>query len=92
MNTPTPHTFETWCATVVDCMRADERADLFREAVAYAEEEDNRILLPGITGRELLEFLRSDEPKDAFDNGYEQPDKYANFLLTEWDLFGPRGE
>lgn len=40
---------------------------------------------------EALEWLRGDEPQDAFDAG-ESPEDYADHLTTEWDLYGPEGE
>lgn len=80
--------FEGWAEQVVARLRA-ENGKLFQEAIdAVQEEYDSKA--PTVP-YEILEWMRGDEPEEAFENG-DSPEEYADFLVAEWDLYGPRGE
>lgn len=83
------NTFKNWAEQVVNRLRAGEKSKLFQEAIDCVQEEYDS---PGPTApRELLEWMRGDEPEEAFENG-DSFEEYADFLVAEWDLYGPRGE
>lgn len=82
-------TFKTWSERVVKHLRGGENEKLFQEAIDSVQEEYSS---PGPTvPYELLAWMRGDEPEEAFENG-DSPEEYADFLVAEWDLYGPRGE
>lgn len=80
--------FENWAEKVVIYLR-NKNASLFQEAIDCVQEEYDS---PGPTApAEQLAWMRGDEPEEACDNG-DSAEEYADFLLAEWDLYGPRGE
>lgn len=81
-------TFESWSTQVVASLRKDEGADLFQESIELVQQEQGPA--PELAW-ELLPWLRGDEPREAFEGG-DSPKDYADFLLAEWDLYGPEGE
>ena len=81
---------KTWADAVVTALLADERAQLFKDAIETGMHIAG-IKAIALDADELLEWLRNDEPEIAFDEG-DTPAAYADFLLTEWDLYGIEGE
>lgn len=80
---------KSWSEAVVEACRADEeRSELFAEACKINAEDNGPT--PSDASA-LLEWLRGDEPVDAEEGGDTAQD-YADFLLTEYDLYGPEGE
>lgn len=83
--------FESWAMQVITCINADsERCSLYDDALAHAARETGEPV-PATSSASVLEWLRQDEPQDAFEAG-DKAEDYAGFLLTEWDLYGPEGE
>jgi hypothetical protein len=78
-----------WARQVVQALRADDRHDLFEDALACTSADNDGEVPPADPAR-LLEWLRFDEPGEVEDSN-ESPENYAGFLLTEWDLYGVSG-
>lgn len=83
------NTFKDWSKQVVDRLRSGENAKLFQEAIDCVQEEYDS--LGPTEPYALLEWMRGDEPEEACENG-DSPEEYADFLVAEWDLYGPQGE
>ena len=82
--------FGAWCIHVVEAIEAEDE-EMFKAAIKSCEEESDVPLPEPRTSQAVLEWMRGDEPQDAFDGGDSAQD-YADFLLEEWELFGPQGE
>ena len=82
-----------WADRVVRVLQDPVNRPLFLAAIE-AHREDAQ-LNGGFSDRSppvaLLEELRGDEPDGEAGCGCS-PEEYALFLVTEWRLFGPRGE
>lgn len=81
-----------WAAEVIKCIVKDhERSHFFDEALHYTAGETGE-KIPSLKNADfVLAWLRGDEPRDA-QEGLATPAHYADFLLTEWDMYGPQGE
>jgi len=82
--------FEVWAGQVTSVLQEPANVDLFKDAIAAVEEESEEEM--PTTSADFLEWLRCDEPRDAYEIEKLPPQEYANFLIDEWKLFGPRGE
>lgn len=90
--------YEQWAAQVVEHINtcADHLnpttglCDLYLDALAPVQRETGEPV-PATSSGAVLDWLRQDEPRDAFESG-DSPVDYATHLLTEWDMYGPEGE
>ena len=92
-----------WAVLVLERINSTpEGAEHLKEAEAFCAQEgpqghrtfqDGNIVEPAEAGPEWkrLYDLRGDEPAEAYACG-EPAHDYADFLTTEWKLYGPEGE
>lgn len=87
---------KAWAAQVVKHLTSTpERRRLTEAAVSHVRREMN--MTPNLFGLtvtyavDLLPEMRGDEPAEAEGSG-DTPEDYADFLIEEWELFGPAGE
>jgi len=79
-----------WAEAVLERIRStEEGAQHLKDAVQITESESEQAAPKDAW--ELLAWLRGDEPADAYEAGDPAHD-YADFLTTEWDMYGPEGE
>ncbi len=80
--------YDDWALQVVRALEAGNKSD-YHEALNSCSNETGE--KPPAAAGESLSWMRGDEPQEAFDHG-DPAQEYADFLLCEWDLYGPEGE
>ena len=95
MPTNQPLSKHDWATAVVAHINStQEEGTLYQALQASADEQEvgcDQIPDPLVDPWKALEWMRQDETQDAYDAG-DPPVDYADFLTTEWDLYGPAGE
>lgn len=83
-----------WATQVVERIIATDAGVIYEALQAVADDTEtpaDQIPDPKVDAWKALEWMRQDETGEAYDSG-DSPADYADFLTTEWDLYGPQGE
>lgn len=89
-----PLSKQDWANAVVARIISTNSGVIYEALQATADELSvgcDQIPDPLVDAWKALEWMRQDETAEAYDGG-DTPTDYADFLTTEWELYGPSGE